>query len=179
MITQAQLAVIMPNAGRKASLFLDPLNAAMAEFEINTTARATMFLAQVAHESAQLRFTREIWGPMPWQLGYEGRADLGNTEAGDGYRFLGRGLLQCTGRDCYRQCSLALYGDDTLLRQPEILEEPLPAARSAGWVWRDFKRLNPVADAGDFERTTRRINGGLNGQADRIACLARARAALA
>lgn len=179
MINHAQLRAIMPEAGRRASLFLDPLNTAMAEFEIDSPKRIAMFLAQVAHESGQLRFTKEIWGPMPWQLGYEGRADLGNTEEGDGYRFLGRGLLQCTGRDCYRQCSLALYGDDTLLRSPEILEEPMDAARSAGWVWRDFKKLNPVADAGDFECTTRRINGGLNGQADRLACLARARVALA
>jgi putative chitinase len=39
---------------------------------------------------------------------------------------------------------------------------------SAAWFWAT-KGLNTLADAGDFERITRRINGGLNGQDDRLA----------
>lgn len=174
MITQDQLRVIMPNAGRKIGLFLDPLNAAMEEFGILTAPQQQMFLAQIAHESGQLRFVREIWGPTPAQMRYEGRADLGNTQEGDGYRFLGRGLIQITGRANYRQCSLGLYGiAHTLIEQPELLEEPLPASRSAGWFWH-ARGLNAFADRGDFETLTRRINGGLNGYDDRLAALHRA-----
>lgn len=174
MITQDQLRIIMPHAGRRVGVFLDPLNSTMTEFGIVTPAQQQRFLAQLAHESGELRFTREIWGPTPAQMRYEGRADLGNTEPGDGYRYLGRGLIQITGRDNYRRCSLGLYGSEqTLLDQPELLEEPTPACRSAGWYWKS-RGLNAFADRGDFETLTRRINGGLNGYADRLAALSRA-----
>lgn len=179
MITQEQLRNIMPNAGRKIAIFLDPLNATMQEFDILTPSQQQMFLAQVGHESGQLRFTREIWGPTPAQMRYEGRSDLGNTEEGDGYRFLGRGLIQVTGRDNYRKCSFGIYGlEQTLLDQPELLEEPLPAARSAGWYWRS-RGLNAFADRDDFETLTKRINGGLNGYGDRLALLQRAQRSIA
>jgi putative chitinase len=179
MIALDQLRAIMPMGGRKLAIFCDPLNSAMQEYGIDTPIRQQSFLAQIAHESGQLRFVREIWGPTPAQMRYEGRADLGNTEPGDGYRYMGRGLIQVTGRDNYRRCSIALYGNPhTLIDQPELLEEPLPAARSAGWYW-DSRKLNDVADAGDFERLTRRINGGLNGYEDRLAALHRAQQVIA
>ena len=96
--------------------------------------------------------------------GYEGRLDLGNTEPGDGAKFRGRGLLQTTGRANYAATGKAL-GVDLLLR-PELLGLPPLAARSAGWFWQR-KGLNELADAGDFTECTRRINGGLNGLAQR------------
>ncbi len=76
--------------------------------QINTPARAAAFLAQVGHESGQLRYLREIWGPTPAQVRYEGRADLGNAQPGDGKRFMGRGLIQITGRKNYADCGAAL-----------------------------------------------------------------------
>ena len=134
---------------------------------LNEPAVLAQFLAQVMHESGGLRYVREIWGPTKAQKGYEGRKDLGNTMAGDGKRYKGRGLIQITGRNNYRSCSIALYGaPDVLLGKPEMLESVIPACRSAGWFWQSSK-LNALADENDFTRITLRINGGQNGAADR------------
>lgn len=119
---------------------------------------------QVGHESGQLRYVREIWGPTAQQAGYEGRADLGNTEPGDGSKYRGRGLIQITGRANCAACGEALSLD--LISHPELLELPQHAAMSAAWFW-SMKELNTLADQGEFVRMTRRINGGLNGQVDR------------
>lgn len=142
------------------------ISAAMREYAINTPTRQAMFLANVGHESGGFQFVREIWGPTEPQKRYEGRADLGNTRPGDGRRFLGRGLIQITGRANYEACGQALGLD--LIVKPELLEEPEWAARSAGWYWAS-RALNEVADRGEFSRVVQVINGGLNGYADRIA----------
>ena len=164
MITLDQLRRIMPFCQpARAELYLTPLNAAMAEYEINTPRRQAAFLAQIAHESGSLRYVRELASGKA----YEFRKDLGNTMAGDGVRYKGRGLIQITGRSNYRTCSIALYGTpDTLLAKPELLEAVVPACRSAGWFWQSNK-LNTLADDGSFDLITRRINGGVNGAADR------------
>ncbi|WFR77820.1 glycoside hydrolase family 19 protein [Janthinobacterium rivuli] len=163
---------IMPLAGRRATLFLASLNAAMSEFDIDTPLRQASFLAQVGHESGQLRYVRELASG----AAYEGRADLGNVIAGDGVRFKGRGLLQVTGRANYAACGVALGLD--LLAAPQLLEATTFACRSAGWFWQS-RGLNGLADAGDQERVTRRINGGVNGLAERLALYAAARKVLA
>jgi putative chitinase len=165
-ITQQQLLQILPNAGRQAGVFVPVLNAAMNRYSIVGTPRAAAFIAQVGHESGQFRWLKELWGPTAQQAGYEGRADLGNTVAGDGSRYRGRGLIQITGRANYAACGEALGLD--LLSKPELLELPQHAAMSAAWFW-STKGLNTLADKGDFVKITRRINGGLNGQADRQA----------
>ncbi|WP_064577168.1 glycoside hydrolase family 19 protein [Cupriavidus gilardii] len=175
MIDAAKLRVIMPYAGARADVFVLPLIAAMDAYAINTPARAAAFLAQVGHESGQLRHLREIWGPTPAQRRYEGRADLGNTEPGDGKRFMGRGLIQITGRKNYLLCGFALELD--LVARPELLEQPVAAAASAAWYWHNHN-LNRYADAGDFVGLTHAINGGTNGIADRRALWNRAKAAL-
>ena len=163
---------IMPLAGRRATLFLAPLNAAMVEFSIDTPLRRASFLAQVGHESGQLRYVRELASG----AAYEGRADLGNVIAGDGVRFKGRGLLQVTGRANYAACGVALGLD--LLAAPQLLEQTFFACRSAGWFWQS-RGLNRLADADDQERVTRRINGGVNGLAERLALYQAARKVLA
>lgn len=163
-ITEQQLLQILPNAGRQAGVFVPVLNTAMVRFQIVGTKRVAAFIAQVGHESGQLRWVREIWGPTAQQAGYEGRADLGNTVAGDGSKYRGRGLIQITGRANYAACGEALGLD--LISKPELLELPQYAAMSAAWFW-SAKGLNTLADKGDFVKITRRINGGLNGQADR------------
>lgn len=172
MIDATKLRAIMPYAGARADVFVLPLVAAMEAYAINTPGRAAAFLAQVGHESGQLRRLREIWGPTPAQRRYEGREDLGNTEPGDGKRFMGRGLIQITGRKNYLLCGFAL--DLDLLSRPELLEQPVAAAASAAWYWH-CHRLNRFADAGDFVGLTRAINGGTNGLADRRALWARAK----
>ncbi|MGY2685113.1 glycoside hydrolase family 19 protein [Pseudomonas tolaasii] len=165
-ITEQQLLQILPNAGRQAGVFVSALNTAMGRYSVVGMPRVAAFIAQVGHESGQLRWVREIWGPTAQQLGYEGRADLGNTVKGDGSKFRGRGLIQVTGRANYVVCGEALGLD--LISKPELLELPQNAAMSAAWFW-STRGLNTLADQKDFTKITRRINGGLNGQADRQA----------
>ena len=175
MITLDQLRAVMPHAGARAEVFLAPLNAAMEEFEINTPTRQAAFLAQVAHESGSLRYVRELASGSAYDTGRLAKR-LGNTpeDDDDGERYRGRGLIQITGTSNYSACSAALYGESRhLLDHPELLELPDAAARSAGWYWK-VRGLNELADAGDFLRITKRINGGINGMDDRLAHHARA-----
>ena len=151
------------------------LNAAMAEFEINTPIRKAAFIAQVLHESGMLKWTSEIWGPTLAQRNYEDRDDLGNTIPGDGLRFRGRGLLQTTGRANYKATGKALGVD--LIANPEKLAEPELASRSAGWFWKTHG-CNEFADKEQFVLLTRRINGGVNGLEDRQRLYAAAKEAL-
>lgn len=171
MVTLQELKEIMPYAGKRAETYLEPLNSAMLEFGITGPAREAAFLSQIAHESGSLRYVKEIASGEA----YEGRKDLGNTEAGDGVRFKGRGLLQITGRFNYEACGSVL--SIGLLDHPELLEEPFNAARSAGWFW-ESRGLNELADKGDFKLITKRINGGYNGYADRLAYYERAQRVL-
>lgn len=162
MITGAQLLQIMPSAASRIGFFLAPLNAAMHEFHINSPLRQAAFLAQIAHESGELRYVKELASGKS----YEGRGDLGNKQPGDGARFKGRGLFQITGRANYERCGK--YFETDLLSSPELLENAELACRSAGWFW-SSKGLNLLADESDFARITRRINGGTNGDNQRNA----------
>lgn len=183
VLTPALLAQATGCGQARAERFALHLQQACAHFDITgTAARLAAFLAQIGHESGGLRYTAEIWGPTTAQARYEGRLDLGNTQPGDGVRFKGRGLIQTTGRfnhaavrDRLRRALGAMVPD--FEAEPAALEEPRWAAWSAAdyWAW---KGLNELADAGAFEAITRRINGGLNGQADRLQRLQRAQAAL-
>ncbi|MEI2830061.1 glycoside hydrolase family 19 protein [Pseudomonas mosselii] len=176
-VTLKQLQHILPNAGTQAGVFLPVLNAAMVKWGIITPLRKRAFLAQIGHESGQLRYVRELGGDQYLSKYDTGKlaARLGNTpEAdGDGQKYCGRGLIQITGRANYKRCGEALGLD--LLAHPELLERPEHAADSAGWFWHQAG-LNSRADKGPsaFEAITRRINGGLNGQADRLKIYERA-----
>lgn len=185
-ITYQQLHAIMPWCPEaRATLFLPYINSAMQEFGISTPERQAAFLAQIAHESGSLKYVREL----ATGDDYDGRANLGNTrpeaieialrnDSTPGRFYKGRGLIQITGFDNYGACSKALFSDrGVLTRAPHLLERDDLACRSAAWYWESHS-LNDLADAGDFERITRVINGGLNGQADRVAYHKRALAAL-
>ncbi|MBH3308515.1 glycoside hydrolase family 19 protein [Pseudomonas mosselii] len=176
-VTLKQLQQILPNAGTQAGVFLPVLNAAMVKWGIVTPFRKRAWLAQVGHESGQLRYVRELGNDQYLSKYDTGRlaARLGNTpEAdGDGQKYRGRGLIQVTGHDNYKRCGEALGLN--LLAYPELLERPEHAADSAGWFWHQAG-LNSLADKGPsaFEAITRRINGGLNGLEDRLAIYRRA-----
>lgn len=162
MITLEQLRLVMPRLpAEKAAEYLPHLVAAMEEAQINTPLREAAFLAQLAHESDQLKYWHEGWGPTEAQAKYEGRKDLGNINTGDGRRYLGRGPIQLTGRANYRACGLAL-GILDLEGNPEQAATPQVGFRIAAWYWTKHK-LNAYADAGDFLRITKAINGGTNG----------------
>lgn len=171
-----QLRAIMPNAGERARIYFKPLTEAMEEFEINTKLRKAAFLAQIAHESGELMYAKEIWGPTEQQRKYYGRADLGNTNRtareiaeqnhdSSGHFYRGRGLIQITGYDNYVEAGEALSMN--LDKNPKLAEMPEFSARIAGWFWHSHG-CNEFADEQAFKTITRRINGGLNGLEDRL-----------
>lgn len=168
MITEARLKAVYKEAPiERIRKFLDPLNRTLEEFELTPLPRLRSFLAQIGHESGQLRYVEEIASGSA----YEGRRDLGNTSPGDGVKYKGRGLIQLTGKRNYALCGLAL--DLPLLEKPELLQLPENACRSAGWFVKN-NNLYALMDGGLFKELTRRINGGLNGLADREMLHARA-----
>lgn len=162
LISKEQLQAIYKEA--PASLieeFIEPLNQTLEKYQIDTPVRCQMFLAQIGHESAELRYLEELASGEA----YEGRHDLGNTEVGDGVKYKGRGLIQITGRNNYVLCSLAL--DLPLLEKPELLALPGPGTLSSGWYWNN-NNLNSYCDKNDFIGLTKHINGGLNGYDNRL-----------
>lgn len=169
MVTDDELRQIMPNcpSARRAE-YLPYIQQAMEEFAITSYLREAAFLAQLAHESGELRYMEEIASG----AAYEGRKDLGNTQPGDGKRFKGRGPIQLTGRANYKR-----YGDLLgldLINNPTIAATPQVGFRIAGQFWK-LNGLNELADQQKFETITRRINGGLNGQPDRVKYYQRAK----
>ncbi|NMY24792.1 glycoside hydrolase family 19 protein [Pseudomonas sp. WS 5021] len=181
MITLTQLQQILPNARAQAGVFILALNAAMLHRHITGSKRMAAFIAQVGHESGELRYVRELGGEHYLSKYDTGTlaARLGNTPDadGDGQKYRGRGLIQITGRRNYLACSRALFGDERLLHFPELLEQPQWAAESAAWFWHS-NGLNELADQDQFTAITRRINGGLNGLEHRQQLWAKARAVL-
>lgn len=176
---------------RDRALAYAPLLAdACAHYGIDTPVRLAAFLAQIGHESGTLQYTTEGWGPTAAQARYEGRADLGNTQPGDGARYRGRGLIQTTGRANYRVLTSRLR--DRLATpvpdfeaEPEQLATPRWAAWSAADYW-DMRGLNALADAGEHIKIGRAINRGnpdsphpANGEDDRTRRWRIARAAIA
>ena len=172
--------------------WLQPLNDTFAKYGIDTPKRQAAFIGQCGHESnnfktleenlhysagALLRVwpsrfvdvnTAEKYANNPEAIAnkvYGGRADLGNTQDGDGWKFHGRGVIQLTGRSNYQVCGDALGQPFTT--QPELLLEPEWACMSAGWFY-NKKNLNSLADNEDWTTMTKRINGGTLGLDDRI-----------
>jgi len=171
MLTETTLRLSIPGLPKNGDVFLPHLQKYLPLYGINTPLRLCHFLAQVGHESGGFKWIREIWGPTPAQLGYEGRKDLGNVQQGDGSKFRGRGLIQYTGRANYAELSQHLFKDGRLLDTPQLLEVPEFAVQSACHFWKS-RGLNEIADTGRTKQVitliTRRINGGTNGLQDRI-----------
>jgi putative chitinase len=99
-------------------------------------------------------------------LVYSSRMGNGAAESGDGWKYRGRGLKQLTGKDNYARCGTSLGVD--FVGSPDLLLEPLYAARSAGWFWK-ANALSTFADTGDIKGMTKKINGGLIGYEQRQA----------
>lgn len=162
MLTDQILKQIYPFSTSENRLkYLPHLNQYMKEYGVITLIRIWSYLAQIGHESGQLRYSEEIASGKA----YEGRKDLGNIEVGDGVKFKGRGLIQITGRFNYEKLSNT-FGVD-FIQDPELLKTPEWAIRSSLWFW-ETKGLNAIADTGDFEKLTRHVNGGINGLKDRL-----------
>jgi len=178
--------------------WLEPLNAAFAKYDISTPIRQACFIGQCAHESGNFRILEEnlhysaaslmrVWPSRftsdlvaqsyannPEKIAnkvYGGRMGNGDEESGDGWKYHGRGLIQLTGKENYANCGSGMGVD--LLGDPGRLLDPQYAALSAGWFW-GKRGLNALADSGDYETMTKRINGGLIGLDDRKAKIAKA-----
>jgi putative chitinase len=174
-----------------ADRWVNALNETCEEFAIDTPFRIAGFLSNVAHESAGFKFVKEnlnysaaslmrVWpsrfpnlevaqryAMQPEKIAnraYADRMGNGDEASGDGAKFLGRGLIQLTGKNNYVAYSMAC--DNEALQHPEIVEQPKYAAESAGWFW-NVNRLNTLADAQDIGGMCKRINGGYNGLDDR------------
>ena len=170
-VTKEQLSKIMPNAKSRIDKFLPVINKWADHFGISTSMRMAHWIAQVAHESGEIRYTKELASGRA----YEGRKDLGNTQQGDGVKYKGRGLIQITGRANYRK--YANYCGFDVVRCPELLERPLGATKSSMWVFQKFG-CNELADADNLKAIRRKINGGYNGLAACEKYLKRAKEAL-
>ena len=168
-VTKEQLASIYSIRDSVAEHWISYINKALDYANCNTHKRQAAFLSQIGHESGNLKYVKELWGPTAQQLKYEGTTlgtKLGNIKMGDGYKYRGRGLIQTTGRYNYKITYQELIKDfpDTpnFEMYPEKLEEKLYAALSAALYWNKNK-LNLYADSGDFIGLTKKINGGITG----------------
>lgn len=178
--------------------WLEPLEEAFAKYDISTPKRQAAFIGQCAHESGNFKTLEEnlnykpealmrVWPSrfpdLPTAMKYAhnqeaiankvygGRMGNGVEETGDGWKYHGRGLIQLTGKENYANCGSGIGVD--LLSNPSLLNTPQYAAMSAAWFW-NKKGLNSLADAGDIDTMTKRINGGLIGLDDRKAKIAKA-----
>jgi putative chitinase len=172
--------------------WVDALNETFSRFNITTNNQKAMFIGQCGHECGNFRILEEnlnykaatlmrLWPrrfpTLEKANEYSGNAKkiansvyslrMGNRDetSGDGYRFRGRGCIQLTGHSNYFHAGKALGVD--FVMEPDLVATPKYAALTAGWFW-DTHKLNPPADALDFNKITRTINGGLIGQEDRI-----------
>ena len=143
---------------------------AMRDAQINNINRAAQWAAQLGHESVGLSALEEFASG----AAYEGRADLGNTQPGDGVRYKGRGAIMVTGRANYRNLSRWAHAEGMAPTptyfedNPKALQSTEHAFVGAVWYWTVARpNLNAQADRDDLEAVTRSINGGLNGLADR------------
>lgn len=176
----------------RAMVWAPHLDWAMGLADINSPKRAADFIAQLGHESMGLFYSREIWGPTGQQKTYERdpkqpwgptlqRGDrnfkpwtLGNSQPGDGRRFAGHGPIQITGRTNHAKVrdearALGLAGVPDFELEPEKLCEERWGSLSAALFWKrhNLNRFSDIGDDAAFEAQTRKINGGINGLADR------------
>lgn len=178
-ITAQHLAAI---AGRNTPLLAalaDWINQLCPQYEIDTPQEFCHFLAQACHETDHFVTLREYASGRA----YEGRADLGNTQPGDGVRFKGRGIFQTTGRANYLQLGIKKGQRDLFVNTPELLEQPEYAVWSACEYWRT-RGLNDIANHADSDVLKKKyrgnvidvspveyisitINGGYNGMDER------------
>jgi putative chitinase len=172
--------------------WVDALNETFSRFNITTNNQKAMFIGQASHESGNFRLLEEnlnykaatlmrIWPKRfpnlekaneyagnPKKIAnsvYSSRMGNRDENSGDGWRFRGRGIFQITGHSNVFHAGKALGVD--FVKDPDLIATPKYAALTAGWFW-DTHKLNPPADALDFNKITRTINGGLIGQEDRI-----------
>lgn len=181
MFTEAQLVQIYPSLAknpRRLQLHYRPLYVAMSDGGITSPIQMAAYLAQIGHETSELKYMSEIWGPTEQQKKYERPPGaplvtsgpiplwqkLGNTEPGDGFRYRGAGPIQLTGRANFREAGKAIGVD---IENNPNLAFAAPIGHKLGVYFWNSRGLNLLAIKGDFDAITKKINGGFNGKEDR------------
>ena len=166
-----------------------------SNYKVNTLLRLSHFLAQCGHESANFRAVKENlnysaeglnktfkkyfptlesakdYARQPERIAskvYANRMGNGNEASKDGFKYLGRGFIQLTGKANYIEFDKSVPED--IMANPELVATKYPLA-SAAWFW-NKNGLNEIADKGATDAVvksiTKRVNGGTIGLADRI-----------
>ena len=203
-ITIEQIKKIAPGAPDKAAgEFVDTFNKWSDKFGITTPLRAAHFISQCVHECAELKAFEENlnysekgllkvfpkyfnattvkqYARKPEKIAnrvYANRMGNGNEASGDGWKYKGRGAIGLTGRSNYLAYSTSGFCVGDLMVHPEWLAKSPGCYKSAMWFW--WKNgLNVIADTGDVNAVTKRVNGGYNGLDSRKKYLARSKEAL-
>lgn len=204
MLTYDQLLKINGNKNPEmCKYYIDALNKVLPTYQINTKLRLCHFLAQILHESGNLKYKsenlnysakalRSVFGKYfktdeianeyarkPEKIAnkvYANRMGNGNEASGDGWKYRGRGLIQLTGKNNYTICGQSI--NLNLVNNPDLLiNTPEASVKAACWFW-DKNNLNSLADKDDIKTITKRINGGFNGIDDRTALLKKAKSTL-
>ena len=203
-ITIEQIKKIAPGAPDKAAgEFVDTFNKWSDKFGITTQLRAAHFISQCVHECAELKAfeenlnysekgllkvfpkyfneaTAKQYARKPEKIAnrvYANRMGNGNEASGDGWKYKGRGAIGLTGRSNYLAYSTSGFCVGDLMAHPEWLAKSPGCYKSAMWFW--WKNgLNAIADTGDVNAVTKRVNGGYNGLDSRKKYLAKAKDAL-
>ena len=166
-----------------------------SNYKVNTLLRLSHFLAQCGHESANFRAVKENlnysaeglnktfkkyfptlesakdYARQPERIAskvYANRMGNGNEASKDGFKYLGRGFIQLTGKANYIEFDKSVPED--IMANPELVATKYPLA-SAAWFW-NKNGLNEIADKGATDAIvksiTKRVNGGTIGLEDRI-----------
>lgn len=193
VLTKAQLLRAIPDLYKPAlDNFIAYWGQWAIHFEINSPLRACHILAQLLHESGNLRHTEENlnysaegllktfpkyftaeqakeYARKPQKIAsrvYANRMGNGNEASGDGWKYRGRGLIQLTGFTNVSDYNKSGWCVGNPVENPDLLSKYPECLKSAFWFWSD-KGLNAYADRDDIETITKKINGGLNGYANR------------
>ena len=201
MLTYEQLLAINDNKNPDmCKYYIDSLNKVLSDYKIDNKIRLAHFLAQIIHESGNLKYKSENlnysaktllstfgkyfkneeianqYARNPEKIAnrvYANRMGNRDEASGDGWKYRGRGLIQLTGADNYRLCSNAL--NINLIDDPDlIISNPDISVKVACWFW-NYKNLNELCDKDDVISITKKINGGLNGIESRKLLLIKAK----
>jgi putative chitinase len=189
-LTSAQLLLLAPNARSSYRTAFEKADEVLASYGINDKKlRLAHFMAQALHESGGLTVLVEnmnysakrmtqVWPSrfpdektaMPYAHNPEKLANkvyggrMGNDKPGDGWKYIGRGIIQCTGKESYAKFGNLLSID--LVGNPELAIDPRYSLKIACEEWKE-KGCNVLADQDDLKAITKKINGGLIGFASR------------
>ncbi len=191
--TQDILSKILFN-NKQVDVWFNALSSYLPKFDVTSKLRLSSFLAQTMTETSNFTILSEnlnysgstlfklfpskfasldVANQYAYQPGkianliYSNRLGNGPAETGDGWKYRGRGLIQLTFRDNYEAFSQDIFGNTSVIDNPDLLLQPDIAVQGALWYWHTHS-LNKYADIKDNVSITKLINGGTNGLSQRL-----------